>query len=65
MRLFLRYENGLLKLHLKPRPKLPYEHPDVKIYQRLFKENIIRRLVRKSAYHRHDNAIADFLRMRQ
>ncbi|EMI1448440.1 DUF2264 domain-containing protein [Proteus mirabilis] len=52
----------VIEIASKPWPKLPYEHPDVKIYQRLFKENIIRRLVRKSAYHRHDNAIADFFK---
>ncbi len=39
------------------RPKLPYEHPDIKIYQKLFKENIIRRLIRKSAYQCNDNHI--------
>ncbi|SUC29486.1 Uncharacterised protein [Providencia rettgeri] len=39
------------------RPKLPYEHPDIKIYQKLFKENIIRRLIRKSAYQCNDEDI--------
>ncbi|QJW51926.1 DUF2264 domain-containing protein [Proteus terrae] len=49
-----------IKIASSARPKLPYEHPNVEIYQRLFKENIIRRLVRKSAYRRYDKTITDF-----
>ena len=49
-----------IEIASSPRPKLPYEHPNAKIYQRLFKENIIRRLVRKSAYSRHDKTITHF-----
>ncbi|HDL7933307.1 DUF2264 domain-containing protein [Yersinia enterocolitica] len=41
------------------RPKLPYEHPDVNIYKKLFKENIIRQFVRKSSYQCHDQFIAE------
>ncbi|MEY0963270.1 DUF2264 domain-containing protein [Providencia alcalifaciens] len=47
------------------RPKLPYEHPNIAIYQRLFKENIIRRCIRKRAYHHHDQLIADTFRDNQ
>lgn len=39
------------------RPKLPYEHPDFHLYKKLFKENIIRKFVRKSAYRRHDEFV--------
>lgn len=43
----------------KPRPKLPYEHPNIKIYKKLFKENIISKFVKKTAYNRNDIVIIE------
>ncbi len=41
----------------KPRPKIPYEHPDARMYFKLFKENLIRVKNRKPAYKKHDHTL--------
>lgn len=42
------------QINAEPRPKIPYEHPDARRYLALFKENLIRTLVKKARYPRHD-----------
>ena len=41
----------------KPRPKIPYEHPDTSMYIRTFKENLIRLAVKKRKFNKHDDEI--------
>ncbi|PSU43014.1 hypothetical protein C9J12_28495 [Photobacterium frigidiphilum] len=41
----------------KPRPTIPYEHPDAAMYLKLCKENLIRLRNKKPAYSMHDETI--------
>ncbi|MDV5168138.1 DUF2264 domain-containing protein [Photobacterium rosenbergii] len=43
----------------KPRPRIPYEHPDAEMYLKLCKENLIRLRYKKTAYTKHDERIKD------
>ncbi|WP_155644671.1 DUF2264 domain-containing protein [Photobacterium leiognathi] len=39
------------------RPKVPYEHPDAKMYWHLFKQRLIRLKMKKPAYDKHDQQL--------
>ncbi len=51
-----------VKITAQPRPKIPYEHPDLKMYGKSIRENLIRQWYKKKAYNRHDAYIQEIFR---
>lgn len=51
-----------VKITAQPRPKIPYEHPDLAMYGRSIRENLIRQRYKKKAYSRHDAYIKEIFR---
>lgn len=51
-----------VKITAQPRPKIPYEHPDLKMYGNSIRENLIRQRYKKKAYSRHDAYIREVFR---
>ena len=45
------------EISARPRPTIPYEHPDTAMYLKLCKENLIRLRYKKTAYNKHDETI--------
>lgn len=44
-------------INAKPRPKIPYEHPDISMYLKFFKEKLICLAKSKPVYKKHDEKI--------
>lgn len=54
-----------IKISSQPRPFLPYEHPNLSIYERLIKQNIIRHIKRHRAYPHHDEQLQHYFQNTQ
>lgn len=46
-----------VKISAKPRPIIPYEHPDAAMYCQIFKQHMVRQWYKKRPYDEHDDCL--------